>query len=59
MEKIRKSYVAPQAETYDMELSGMLALSIDKSGGGGGNTPEAPMYYPLADIEDIEDEEEE
>ena len=56
MEKIKKSYVAPQAECVNMELSGMLALSIDKSDGGGGNTPEAPMYYPLADIEDEEEE---
>lgn len=56
MEKTRKSYVAPQAECVNMELSGMLALSIDKGEGSGGNTPEAPMYYPLADIEDEEEE---
>ena len=56
MEKTRKSYVAPQAETYDMTLvNSVLGISVDK-GEGGNNTPEAPKYYPLADIEDEEEE---
>lgn len=57
MEKIRKRYVAPQAETYDMTLvNSVLGMSLEKGEGGGGNTPEAPKYYPLADIEDEEEE---
>lgn len=57
MEKTRKRYVAPQAETYDMTLvNSVLGMSVEKGEGSGGNTPEAPMYYPLADIEDEEEE---
>lgn len=57
MEKTRKRYVAPQAETYDMTLvNSMLGMSVEKGEGSGGNTPEAPMYYPHTDVEDAGEE---
>jgi len=57
MEKIRKRYVAPQAETYDMTLvNSVLGMSVEKGEGSGGNTPEAPMYYPHTDVEDAGEE---